>query len=70
MSPLSPLLRTLDLVREWPVAAQQQARRNAMIALTDCTQRRAEREDVERFFAARYPDPEVAAAPVLDSRHG
>lgn len=70
MSPLSPLLRTLDLVRTWPVAAQQRARRNAMIALTDCTQRRAEREDVERFFAARYPDPEVAAAQVLDSRHG
>lgn len=70
MSPLSPLLRTFDVVRAWPVAAQQQARRNAMIALTDCTQRRAEREDVERFFAARYPDPEVAAAQVLDSRHG
>lgn len=70
MSPLSPLLRTLDLVRTWPVAAQQRARRNAMIALTDCTQRRAEREDVERFFAARYPDPDVADAQVLDSRHG
>lgn len=33
--------------------AQQHARRNAMIALTECTQRRAEREEVERFLAER-----------------
>ncbi|WP_182377238.1 hypothetical protein [Nocardioides sp. WS12] len=70
MSPLFPLLRTLAAVRAWPVAAQQHARRNAMIALTECTQRRAEREDVDRFFAGRYPEPEVAPAETLDSRHG
>ena len=70
MSPLTPLLHTVDAVRAWPVAAQQHARRNAMIALTECTQRRAEREDVERFLAARYPVTEVAAAEILDSRHG
>lgn len=69
MAPLFPLIRTLDLVRTWPVAAQQHARRNAMIALTECTRRRAEREDVERFFAARYPEPEVASTEILDSRH-
>ncbi len=33
--------------------AQQQARRNAMVALTACTRRRAEREEVEHFLAAR-----------------
>ncbi|MCX6400181.1 MAG: hypothetical protein NTX33_09650 [Propionibacteriales bacterium] len=70
MSPLSPLLHTVAAVRAWPVAAQQQARRNAMKALTECTQRRAEREDVERFFAARYPDPAVTSTGILDSRHG
>lgn len=70
MSPLSPLFRTVDVVRAWPVAAQQQARRNAMKALTECTARRAEREDVERFLAARHPDAEVASADILDSRHG
>ncbi|TQK72205.1 hypothetical protein FBY23_4015 [Nocardioides sp. SLBN-35] len=41
------------LAHTWSVALQQRARRNAMIALTACTQRRAEREDVEAFLAAR-----------------
>lgn len=39
--------------RTWAQQAQQHARRNAMIALTECTQRRAEREEVERFLAER-----------------
>jgi hypothetical protein len=39
-------------VREWPVASQQRARRNAMLAATACAARRAEREDVEDFLAA------------------
>lgn len=69
MSPLFPLFRTVDAVRSWPVAAQQRARRNAMIALTDCTQRRAEREDVERFLAARHAEPEVAVPEKVDVRH-
>lgn len=46
MSPIS-------LAQQWSRNAQQQARRNAMVALTQCTQRRVEREDVERFLAAR-----------------
>ncbi|MBM7519427.1 hypothetical protein [Nocardioides nitrophenolicus] len=50
MSLPEPLTR---LVHTWSVALQQQARRNAMVALTACTQRRAEREDVETFLAAR-----------------
>ena len=33
--------------------AQLTARRNAMVALTACTQRRAEREEVERFLSER-----------------
>ncbi|TNM42789.1 hypothetical protein FHP29_07235 [Nocardioides albidus] len=45
-----PLIRIAD---SWSVALQQRARRNAMVALTACTQRRAEREDVEAFLAAR-----------------
>ncbi|MFC5729655.1 MULTISPECIES: hypothetical protein [Nocardioides] len=59
MSPLAPVLHTVRTIRAWPVSAQQHARRNAMIALTECTQRRAEREDVERFLSARSTDPTV-----------
>ncbi len=43
----------VDLVTAWPVASQQRARRNAMIAATSLAQRRAEREAVEDFLAAR-----------------
>lgn len=43
----------LNWARTWAEQAQQHARRNAMIALTECTQRRAEREDVERYLAER-----------------
>ena len=37
----------------WPVASQEVSRRNAMLAATALTQRRAERLEVEEFFA-RY----------------
>ncbi|WGX98569.1 hypothetical protein [Nocardioides sp. L-11A] len=50
MSLPEPLTR---LAHTWSVALQQRARRNAMVALTACTQRRAEREEVEAFLAAR-----------------
>ncbi len=45
------------------VASQQTARRNAMIASTALTQRRAELIDVEDFLASLGEDstPEVAA---------
>jgi hypothetical protein len=56
MNPINPLslhpLSLLDQVRAWPVQSQQGARRNAMIATTALAARRAEREDVEDFFAA------------------
>lgn len=57
----SPFSGLVTRLREWPLAAQQQARRNAMIASTACTQRRAEREDVEDFLRDRS-----APAPVAD----
>lgn len=57
MSPLS-------IAQQWSLNAQQQARRNAMVALTQCTQRRAEREDVERFLASRA---ETSAGETLDT---
>ncbi|GAA3675152.1 hypothetical protein GCM10022237_38390 [Nocardioides ginsengisoli] len=41
------------LVHDWSRALQQRACRNAMTALAECDRRRAEREDVERFLAAR-----------------
>ena len=44
-------------VRDWPVASQQRARRNAMLAATDAAARRAEREDVADFLAARARPP-------------
>ncbi len=47
-------------VDRWAVSSQQRARRNAMIAATECAQRRAEREDVDDFLAAHAS---AAAAP-------
>ena len=52
-SPMDQLVRLGKTISEWPVASQQQARRNAMIALNDCARRRAEREEVASFLAAR-----------------
>ncbi|GAA4374804.1 hypothetical protein [Nocardioides caricicola] len=47
------LLRPWGAVRRWPVESQLGARRNAMIASTVLAQRRAERDDVAEFLAAR-----------------
>lgn len=60
MSLPEPMIR---LAHTWSVALQQGARRNAMVALTACTQRRAEREDVEAFLAARA---EARRSPVVE----
>lgn len=44
--------------RTWSVESQQVSRRNAMLAATQCAQRRAEREDVADYFDARVrPKP-------------
>lgn len=64
-SPLRPLDYLVHRVREWPVASQQQARRNAMLAATACAARRAEREDVDDYLAAlaRPAEPEALPEP-------
>lgn len=50
----------------WPVASQQTARRNALVAATALAQRRAERQDVEAFLEAharrRSARPEAGGA--------
>lgn len=69
--PVRQLVRLGRMISDWPVASQQQARRNAMVALTACAHRRAEREDVAAYLAGRAAsdndpavvstaDPEVA----------
>lgn len=61
-----PLLNLAQSWTEsWAQRAQQHARRNAMIALTECTQRRAEREDVERFLAERQAPPATPQEPTV-----
>jgi hypothetical protein len=64
MSPVTPLVRAAHALRAWPVTAQQTARRNAMIALTECTRRRVEREDVESFLAELAARRATPAEPV------
>ena len=46
------LLGIAGLVDRWAVGSQQTARRNAMIASTALTQRRAELDEVEEFLAS------------------
>jgi hypothetical protein len=52
-SPMNQLVRLGQAISAWPVSSQQVARRNAMVALNACAVRRAEREDVASFLAAR-----------------
>lgn len=59
--PMRPLVQLGQTITEWPVASQQQARRNAMVALTACAQRRAEREDVASYLAERADRSDDAA---------
>jgi hypothetical protein len=47
-------VRAVRIVGAWPVASQQKARRNAMLACTSLTQRRMERQDVEDFLHSFY----------------
>lgn len=46
------LLGVPGVLDRWAVASQQTARRNAMIASTALTQRRAELDEVEEFLAS------------------
>lgn len=63
-SPLPHLVRLGRAVSEWPVASQQHSRRNAMVALTACADRRAEREEVAAYLAERSVSPEAATPSV------
>jgi hypothetical protein len=56
------ITRLADRVSAWAVESQQGARRNALVANTALAARRAERQDVEAFFAAREPRPPPPAA--------
>jgi hypothetical protein len=64
-----PLRGLVQRLQDWPVASQQQARRNAMVAATACAQRRAEREDVADYLATRVPAAPVAAPEVRPAGH-
>lgn len=61
-----------DAVHRWAVESQQRARRNAMLATTECAQRRAEREDVDEFFTALYAASAATTDTMADARaaHG
>ena len=57
-----PALPTLAAAaRTWSVDSQQVARRNAMLAATQCAQRRAERQDVADYLADRSAPPPADA---------
>lgn len=58
-----------DAVHRWSVESQQQARRNAMLAATECAQRRAEREEVDDFFAS-LSAASVATPAAAEAAHG
>ncbi len=70
MNPFTPMSfvpslvvgRLADRVDAWAVDSQQGARRNAMVASTALAARRAERQDVDAFFAARAPRPKLSTA--------
>ncbi|MFS3128044.1 hypothetical protein ACLM5J_06530 [Nocardioides sp. Bht2] len=51
----------LTLVHSWAVASQHRARRNAMVAATDLTARRAEMLDVQEFIVAATQRRALAA---------
>jgi hypothetical protein len=47
--------RVFGAAAAWPVASQQQARRNALVSTTALAEQRRERLDVEDYLAARIP---------------
>lgn len=53
----------VPLIGRWAVESQQKSRRNAMLASTVLTQRRAERVETEEFLAAlAEPESQPVAA--------
>ena len=60
---IAPLSGVLNRLRDWPISAQQQARRNAMVAATACAQRRIEREEVADYLRTRTQPTASASTP-------
>ena len=63
-----PVLGLAGAARRWPVAAQQRAQHNAMVASTEAARRRVERYEVEHYLeelsaARRQGQPHAAAQP-------
>jgi hypothetical protein len=66
--PLARLLRHAERrVTHWSVESQLTARRNAMVASTALARRRAERQEVDDFFAGQ-PAPARTPAQVASRR--
>ena len=59
-----------SVVRQWSVASQQQARRNAMLATNSLLRQRIERDDVHDFLAARHGETVPALQQVTRAAHG
>jgi hypothetical protein len=57
-TPAAPFSAFINSLRSWPQTSQEQARRNAMLAATACTQRRVERQEVDDYFASLTAPPE------------
>lgn len=53
--------KLLAALKNWPVASQQAARRNALLASTTLTQLRIERAEVDAFLEAAAARHEVRA---------
>jgi hypothetical protein len=53
--------------RTWSVESQQVSRRNAMLAATQCAQRRVERQDVADYLASRQAQHRAAEATPSDA---
>jgi len=53
--------KLLYAVKNWPVASQQAARRNALVASTALTQLRIERAEIEAYVEAAAARHEVRA---------
>ena len=69
-SPRSLAMSAVRAVRAWPVASQQKARRNAMLACTSLTQRRMERREVEDFLQSFYGAPSTTTYASRAVAHG
>ena len=69
--PRSLAMSAVRAARAWPVASQQKARRNAMLACTSLTQRRMEHRDVEDFLQSFYGTSPTSSTYVADAvAHG